>query len=105
MCRAPRRRQWPNTRSSRSESRDQAERGPSMTKRTDAHQQPDFDFAAADAEPEGTGLAHRATDLAAAGSVGDEWPVDLTRRLRVLLHTLPLDGVRRGDAIRDAELR
>jgi hypothetical protein len=35
----------------------------------------------------------------------DGWPTDLTRRLRVLLHTLPLDGMRRGDAMRDAELR
>jgi len=35
----------------------------------------------------------------------DEWPADLTRRLRVLLHTLPLDGMRRGDAMRDADLR
>lgn len=34
-----------------------------------------------------------------------EWPNDLTRRLRVLLHTLPLDGIRRGDAVRDVELR
>lgn len=33
------------------------------------------------------------------------WPPDLTRRLRVLLHTLPLDAMRRGDAMRDLELR
>jgi hypothetical protein len=42
---------------------------------------------------------------AALGAYGDGWPSDLTRRLRVLLHTLPLDGMRRGDAIRDGELR
>jgi len=35
----------------------------------------------------------------------DAWPAELTRRLRVLLHTLPLDGIRRGDAMRDPELR
>jgi len=40
-----------------------------------------------------------------AASMSDGWPADLTRRLRVLLHTLPLDGLRRGDAIRDADLR
>lgn len=33
------------------------------------------------------------------------WPVDLTRRLRVLLHTVPLDAMRRGDAVRDPDLR
>ena len=45
------------------------------------------------------------TEVTTPDSNGDAWPVDLTRRLRVLLHTLPLDGMRRGDAIRDAELR
>jgi hypothetical protein len=35
----------------------------------------------------------------------DGWPADLTRRLRVLLHTLPLDGMRRSDALRDPDLR
>lgn len=35
----------------------------------------------------------------------DHWPADLTRRLRVLLHTLPLDAMRRGDSVRDPELR
>lgn len=33
------------------------------------------------------------------------WPVELTRRLRVLLHTSPLSALRRGDTLRDAELR
>jgi hypothetical protein len=33
------------------------------------------------------------------------WPADLTRRLRVLLHTLPLDGMRRADAMRDPDFR
>jgi hypothetical protein len=42
---------------------------------------------------------------AVVDAYGDGWPADLTRRLRVLLHTLPLDGMRRGDAIRDPELR
>jgi hypothetical protein len=41
----------------------------------------------------------------AAEALDHAWPVDLTRRLRVLLHTLPLDALRRGDAIRDAEFR
>jgi hypothetical protein len=40
-----------------------------------------------------------------ANDAEDGWPADLTRRLRVLLHTLPLDGIRRGDTLRDAELR
>ncbi len=44
-------------------------------------------------------------DSAPADSLSDGWPPDLTRRLRVLLHTLPLDGMRRADTIRDAELR
>jgi hypothetical protein len=35
----------------------------------------------------------------------DIWPPELTRRLRVLLHTLPLDALRRGDAMREPELR
>lgn len=38
-------------------------------------------------------------------AIGDRWSSDLTRRLRVLLHTLPLDGIRRSDAMRDGELR
>ncbi len=33
------------------------------------------------------------------------WSADLTRRLRVLLHTLPLAGMRRGDSVRDEDLR
>jgi tetratricopeptide (TPR) repeat protein len=33
------------------------------------------------------------------------WPADVTRRLRVLLHTAPLAVLRRGDALRDPELR
>jgi hypothetical protein len=77
-----------------------------MTERTDAREQSGLDFAAVDgARLEATDLNHRASDPVAADPVGDAWPVDLTRRLRVLLHTLPLDGMRRGDAIRDAELR
>lgn len=33
------------------------------------------------------------------------WPPELTRRLRVLLHTLPLGALSRGDSVRDPELR
>lgn len=33
------------------------------------------------------------------------WPPELTQRLRVLLHTFPVDGIRRSDAIRDPDLR
>lgn len=40
-----------------------------------------------------------------AAAATDTWHPDLTRRLRVLLHTLPLDGLRRSDAMRDAEFR
>jgi hypothetical protein len=39
------------------------------------------------------------------GSTNDAWPAELTRRLRVLLHTLPLDGLRRADSMRDEDLR
>jgi hypothetical protein len=66
-----------------------------------------FGFAALDAidgdgssEPVSAGPGTVAVD-----SHADLWPTDLTRRLRVLLHTLPLDGMRRGDAIRDVDLR
>jgi len=38
-------------------------------------------------------------------SDADVWTRELTRRLRVLLHTVPLDAIRRSDAIRDADLR
>lgn len=44
-------------------------------------------------------------ELAPTNLIGEGWPADLTRRLRVLLHTSPLDGLRRSDAIRDAEFR
>lgn len=50
-------------------------------------------------------MASPVSGLAVDDTVGDGWPVDLTRRLRVLLHTMPLHDLRRGDAIRDAELR
>ena len=56
-------------------------------------------------KPQVADQADRASEPAAEDPIGDAWPVDLTRRLRALLHTLPLDGMRRGDAIRDAELR
>jgi hypothetical protein len=66
-----------------------------------------FGFAAHDAigADAFTDLAPPAPGPAPGGAFGDGWPADLTRRLRVLLHTLPLDGLRRGDAIRDADLR
>ncbi|MEZ4442347.1 MAG: hypothetical protein R3B72_24855 [Polyangiaceae bacterium] len=74
-----------------------------MTKPTENNEQSGFAFALADgSEPR---AADPASELATANPIGDAWPVDLTRRLRVLLHTLPLDGMRRSDAIRDAELR
>jgi hypothetical protein len=47
----------------------------------------------------------RTSELAPAHPIGEVWPADLTRRLRVLLHTFPLDGLRRSDAIRDEEFR
>jgi hypothetical protein len=37
--------------------------------------------------------------------VGRVWTRALARRLRVLLHTLPLDALHRSDALRDPELR
>jgi hypothetical protein len=76
-----------------------------VTKQTDESERSEFIFAAADGTgPEVAGLGDGAPDLT-TGAMTDAWPVDLTRRLRVLLHTLPLDGMRRGDALRDAELR
>jgi hypothetical protein len=75
-----------------------------MMKQPDAQAQPGF-AAIGGSKPDAAVLTEPAAGLTAAESVGDAWPIDLTRRLRVLLHTLPLDGMRRGDAIRDAELR
>ena len=69
-----------------------------MKKRNDANEQRGFEFA-------GQGAIESDNSDFVADSIGEVWPADLTRRLRVLLHTLPLDGVRRGDAIRDTELR
>src|SRR6185503_3553760 len=43
------------------------------------------------------------TAAAFAGSTG--WDPSLTHRLRVLLHTFPLHDLRRGDALRDPDLR
>lgn len=40
-----------------------------------------------------------------AAEGAQEWPAELTRRLRVLLHTIPFDALRRSDALRDPELR
>ncbi len=49
---------------------------------------------------EDAGVAQRRDDLA-----GELWPEELTRRLRVLLHTVPLDAVRRGDSLRSEDLK
>lgn len=48
--------------------------------------------------PSGTGTSPLYSDA-------DVWTRELTRRLRVLLHTLPLDAIRRSDAARDSDLR
>jgi hypothetical protein len=66
-----------------------------------------FSFGPSDraAAPGGVGICDGLSGYNPNDSGVDGWPADLTRRLRVLLHTLPLDGVRRSDAIRDAELR
>ena len=45
------------------------------------------------------------SDIGVRNDHVDIWPIELTRRLRVLLHTVPLDALRRGDATRDPELR
>src|SRR5262249_33060243 len=63
----------------------------------DADRQEGLDFAA-DERTESVGSEP-------ADTMSEGWPRDLTRRLRVLLHTSPLDGLRRSDAIRDAEFR
>ena len=76
-----------------------------MTKRAAPDHQQGFAFASdgqTEVTPDGV---DDAAEHAAGTTVGEGWPADLTRRLRVLLHTLPLDGLRRSDAIRDAELR
>lgn len=76
-----------------------------MTKQTSASQQLDLGLSRVqDVLSQATESTHR-KKAPAANSSGDEWPADLTRRLRVLLHTSPLDGLRRSDAIRDAEFR
>jgi hypothetical protein len=78
-----------------------------MTRQTEVNeQQSGFDFAAsADITSGATAQIDQGTNPVQGGSLGDAWPAELTRRLRVMLHTLPLDSMRRGDAIRDAELR
>jgi len=72
-----------------------------MTQRTEPSAQACFDIASESHDDEVVGM----TSEVPADSVGNGWPADLTRRLRVLLHTLPLDGMRRSDAIRDTEFR
>lgn len=58
-------------------------------------------------ERRSTGSPNKSTSPSASApySDADVWTRELTRRLRVFLHTLPLDGIRRSDAIRDADLR
>lgn len=77
-----------------------------VTKRAETSQQPNLAFVSSDdrLDDPTAGIDH-VSSLSSADSISDGWPTDLTRRLRVLLHTLPLDGLRRSDAIRDAELR
>jgi len=77
-----------------------------VTKRTDESEQSSFAWASDDrGEPVGAEPTGLASEPAPADWIGADWSPDLTRRLRVLLHTLPLDGLRRSDAMRDAELR
>lgn len=77
----------------------------SMTKQTAEKEQLGLDIAPMDdAAPENAGMVIRASEVPDDASVSS-WPADLTRRLRVLLHTLPLDSLRRSDAIRDVEFR
>lgn len=75
-----------------------------MTKRTNSGPQQDLAFASDDP----TNIVPTSdveAEQAAVDPTIEHWPADLTRRLRVLLHTLPLDGLRRSDAIRDEEFR
>lgn len=77
-----------------------------MTKSVDPTDQSGFAFASAErSRAGGAGLTDPGSGPEPAGSIGGAWPSDLTRRLRVLLHTLPLDGMRRSDANRDVEFR
>lgn len=77
-----------------------------MTKSVDPTDQSGFAFASAErSRAGGAGLTDPGSEPEPAGSIGGAWPSDLTRRLRVLLHTLPLDGMRRSDANRDVEFR
>lgn len=76
-----------------------------MTKRTEPSAQACLDIASAHEAKPPDGEIVGTTSEMPADSLRDGWPADLTRRLRVLLHTLPLDGMRRSDAMRDAELR
>ncbi|HSF23250.1 MAG TPA: hypothetical protein VLE20_03410, partial [Blastocatellia bacterium] len=64
-----------------------------------------FGFTARDASGTGGSSESFSVQPAITDFYGDGWSADLTRRLRVLLHTLPLDGMRRSDAIRDFEFR
>lgn len=75
-----------------------------MTRRTELTHQVGFTFTSEErAEASTWGRADQTPEPEL--TIGESWPVDLTRRLRVLLHTLPLDSLRRSDAIRDAEFR
>jgi hypothetical protein len=54
-------------------------------------------------EADALGADARSPNSSVPGS--STWPPELTRRLRVLLHTSPLAALRRGDVLRDAALR
>lgn len=83
-----------------------------MRQDTDVHEgsgQIGFDFADEAVErgdsPASGAKGSPPPERAKPGSGEEIWRADLTRRLRVLLHTLPLAGMRRGDSMRDEELR
>jgi hypothetical protein len=64
-----------------------------MTKRNDPSEQSSFDFASVDrAEPEGADQVARASEVAAAISIGDGWPIDLTQRGPCLGAERAVDG-------------
>jgi len=69
--------------------------------------QASFGFVSAEPREAESSVTHE--ECVASNRRADEgmrgWPPGLTRRLRVLLHTLPLDAMRRGDGARDPDLR
>lgn len=53
----------------------------------------------------GVGTGAPTSSPSATSTACEIWPAELTHRLRVMLHTAPLDTLRRGDSMRDAPLR